>query len=266
LKKKIKRLIKELEREKGIKVLFAVESGSRLWGINSENSDYDVRFVFKKKLNDYLSTRITPDIITETIDDIDLVGFDIKKFVSLLKGSNPSCIEWLTSEILYCGKRSKVLKEFATNKFNRFKLYYHYKSMCKSTFEKYIKTNKGVTIKRYLYCLRGLINCIWVVRNESLPYNDIESTISCLETDFFSDDNSGKPEIPDDVLNLTKELIKIKREGIETSETSRIEIIDTYMDEFLGSDNLENFINSEDYNINVLDLEVVKLIRGFYLW
>ena len=40
--------LKELETEKQIKVLLAVESGSRAWGIESRDSDYDVKSEIKR--------------------------------------------------------------------------------------------------------------------------------------------------------------------------------------------------------------------------
>ena len=43
MKNKIKKLLQKLEEQYNIKILFAVENGSRVWGIHSENSDYDVR-------------------------------------------------------------------------------------------------------------------------------------------------------------------------------------------------------------------------------
>ena len=37
--------IRQVEAEKGVKVLFDCESGSRAWGFASPDSDYDIRFV-----------------------------------------------------------------------------------------------------------------------------------------------------------------------------------------------------------------------------
>ena len=42
--------INELEKEQGINILLAVESGSRAWGCPSPDSDYDVRIIFKLSL------------------------------------------------------------------------------------------------------------------------------------------------------------------------------------------------------------------------
>ena len=43
---KIKNKLKEIEEKENIRILFAVESGSRAWGFASPDSDYDVRFVY----------------------------------------------------------------------------------------------------------------------------------------------------------------------------------------------------------------------------
>jgi len=47
--------IANAEKEHGVKVIYAVESGSRAWGFASENSDYDVRFIYAHPKEWYLS-------------------------------------------------------------------------------------------------------------------------------------------------------------------------------------------------------------------
>ena len=43
MKEKLLRKIKDLEKENDVKILWAIESGSRAWGFSSEDSDYDIR-------------------------------------------------------------------------------------------------------------------------------------------------------------------------------------------------------------------------------
>ena len=47
--------LRAIEEEHDVRVLFAVESGSRAWGFPSPNSDYDVRFIYAHPREWYLS-------------------------------------------------------------------------------------------------------------------------------------------------------------------------------------------------------------------
>ena len=55
--------IKEIEEKEHIKVLHVIESGSRAWGFASPDSDYDVRFIYVRNRDFYLSLKDTKDFI-----------------------------------------------------------------------------------------------------------------------------------------------------------------------------------------------------------
>lgn len=44
--------LKEIEKSENVKILHAVESGSRAWGFESPDSDFDVRFIYVRKIDD----------------------------------------------------------------------------------------------------------------------------------------------------------------------------------------------------------------------
>lgn len=72
--------LKEIEKKEKIKILYAVESGSRGWGFESKNSDYDVRCIYVHSLDWYLSIEDKKDVIEYLISDqLDIIGWDIKK-------------------------------------------------------------------------------------------------------------------------------------------------------------------------------------------
>ena len=72
--------LKELEQDRNIKVLYAVESGSRTWGCASPDSDFDVRFIYIRPKDYYLCLEDTRDVIEMPIDDTwDVSGWDLKK-------------------------------------------------------------------------------------------------------------------------------------------------------------------------------------------
>ena len=92
----------EIEKENNVKILLAVESGSRAWGFASPDSDYDVRFIYVRPKDDYLRLENVRDVIELPIDDVlDINGWDLQKTLRLLCKSNPTLFEWFSSPIVY---------------------------------------------------------------------------------------------------------------------------------------------------------------------
>lgn len=76
MRKKIKEQLRRIEDAENIKILLAVESGSRALGFASPDSDYDVRFVYIRSLEDYLRLDAIRDVIELPIDDVlDINGY-----------------------------------------------------------------------------------------------------------------------------------------------------------------------------------------------
>ncbi len=88
----------------GVEVLWAIESGSRAWGFPSPDSDYDCRFVYRRRLEDYLSLWPARDVIETPLDAVlDVNGWDLRKALVLLERGNATLIEWLRSPLVYRG-------------------------------------------------------------------------------------------------------------------------------------------------------------------
>lgn len=69
-----------VEATESVRLLMAVESGSRAWGFPSPDSDYDVRFIYVRPRDWYLSLVPGRDVIEHAIvDEIDLNGWDVRK-------------------------------------------------------------------------------------------------------------------------------------------------------------------------------------------
>lgn len=97
----LKRLI-AAEKEHGVRILYACESGSRAWGFASPDSDFDVRFVYAHPADWYLSFDVESrrDVIEYPIvDDIDCGGWDVRKALYLFTRTNGAFLEWLNSPI-----------------------------------------------------------------------------------------------------------------------------------------------------------------------
>ena len=61
------------------------------------DSDYDVRFLYVRDRDWYLSVENPRDVIERPIaDDLDVSGWDLRKALRLLRKSNPPLLEWLS--------------------------------------------------------------------------------------------------------------------------------------------------------------------------
>ena len=94
--------LNEIEQRESVRIIMAIESGSRAWGFASPDSDYDVRFVYVRTLKDTLRLEKYRDVIEWQLDDVlDISGWDLQKALRLMHDSNPSIFEWCSSPIIY---------------------------------------------------------------------------------------------------------------------------------------------------------------------
>jgi len=167
MKSKILEQIKKIEEQEEIKVLFLIESGSRAWGWESEDSDYDVRGVYVQNYNQFKDFKNQINLMS---GDLDIELWDLKKFLTLMRKSNPSVWEWLSSDIIYLDNpiREELKTEFV-NGCSRFFLKKHYVSMARQNFQKYInQIGDTANLKKYTYILRS-IACINYIEDTRLP-------------------------------------------------------------------------------------------------
>ena len=70
--------LNEIETRERVKILLAMESGSRAWGFASPDSDYDVRFLYVRPKEDYLRLEKTRDVIGLPIEgELDINGSEL---------------------------------------------------------------------------------------------------------------------------------------------------------------------------------------------
>ena len=86
MRQEILQRLSDIEAKYDVKILLAVESGSRAWGFESKDSDYDVRFIYVHRKDWYLSLIEGRDVIEELDPDgvLDLAGWDLKKALLLM--------------------------------------------------------------------------------------------------------------------------------------------------------------------------------------
>ena len=113
MRNRIVKKLDEISRSEDVQILYACESGSRAWGFSSRDSDFDVRFIYLRKKEWYLSIDLDrkPDVIElPIVDELDINGWDLRKALRLFQKSNPPLLEWLSSPIVYKEETSVIKK------------------------------------------------------------------------------------------------------------------------------------------------------------
>ncbi|WP_231475338.1 nucleotidyltransferase domain-containing protein [Persephonella sp. KM09-Lau-8] len=233
--------LEEIRKENNITILYACESGSRAWGFESPDSDYDIRFIYVNKLDYYLFIQPERDTIEITEEPFDFVGWDLKKALSLLRKSNPSIIEWLNSPIIYKKDEEffQKIKELANLSFNPKAMMYHYLSMAKTNYRTYLKTDQ-VKIKKYFYVIRPILSLIWIEKNKTIPPIKFEELFNQVE-------------IEEKVRHAINNLLVIKKQKRELDLYPRIEKLNQFIEEKL--EYYEQFLKSFELKKELPEIE-----------
>ena len=163
--------LKEIEEKENIRIILAVESGSRAWGFASTDSDYDVRFIYVRPMEEYLKLGKRRDVIEYPInDELDINGWDIDKTLRLLHDSNPTLFEWFNSPIVYLEtEETDEIRRLFDNHFSVKKSLYHYLSMSTKNYREFVKDHEMVKAKKYFYVLRPLLAAKYILRTGKIP-------------------------------------------------------------------------------------------------
>ena len=182
MKEKIETVLKGQETERGCRILFAVESGSRAWGIASTDSDYDIRAIYVRPLDWYLGLE---EGLADTWNamlpgELDIAAWDLRKALRQFQKSNASFLEWLGSPTVYsdCGLIGE-LKGMIDRVFNPTHVACHYASMFRHAMEDRAD-NGTISVKKLCYALRANAAVDWVVRKECMPPTVFASVLEGL--------------------------------------------------------------------------------------
>ena len=213
----------DIERRFGVEVFYACESGSRAWDFASEDSDYDVRFLYVHPRGWYLSLTEQRDVIETPIEGVyDVNGWDLRKALRLAAKGNPVLFEWLSSSINYV--RRPLFDGFRAAAFEVFdpqKAYLHYFSMAEGQRRAYL-SGETVRQKKYFYAVRPLLACLHLLEHRTV-----------VPMRFF--DLVGAVPVPADVREVLEDLLRAKRQASEVAESTRLPVLDKWIDETIES-------------------------------
>lgn len=184
-KEMITAFLHEMEEKHRIKILYAVDSGSLSFGYASPESDTDVRFIYVNRPEYYFSLTPKADTVNFISEDhtLDVEGFDLKKALALMMKTNPIESDWLHSDLVYIeapGFKEKML-EFERMYYNPKHAMYHFHSISVKHNGRYFKL--GVTLKRFIYYMRGQLACVWLEKYGCHPPVNMDELIDAVVED-----------------------------------------------------------------------------------
>lgn len=220
IKTTIEENLREVEEKENVRIIAAVESGSRSWGFASPDSDYDVRFLYIRDRQSYLRLDEMRDVIEWQLDEVlDINGWDIKKALQLLYRSNPTVFEWCASPIVYrTSPEFEELKKLLPLYFSKKKGLYHYWHMAESNYRTYLKTDQ-VRAKKYFYVLRPLLAAKWILDRE------------CPPPMLFSE--LMEAELEDGLKPELERLLEMKKQLPEMGVVPKIDCLNQYIERSL---------------------------------
>ena len=213
----IEKLI-EIEQNENVRIIMAVESGSRAWGFASPDSDYDVRFIYVRKMDEYLRLDDQREVIEWQLDEVfDINGWDIRKALRLFRNCNPSVYEWIGSPVVYrTSPEFDLLKEMRTEYFSPKKSLYHYWHMAASNYKDHLQADQ-VKVKKYFYALRPVLAAKWVSVFRTPPpvlFSEL------LRDDLLTQEEKGEIE----------KLLEIKKDMPEMGTAPSNAILNSYIE------------------------------------
>jgi predicted nucleotidyltransferase len=189
----------DVERDDGVRILWAIESGSRAWGFPSPDSDYDCRFLYIRPVDDYLGLRRRRDVIETPLDHVfDVNGWDLRKALSLLVKGNATVGEWLRSPIVYRGDVAvrDALLAVADDVVDRAGLVRHYLHVARNNLDLLDRTGQ---LKKFLYALRPALTLRWLRVHPDATVPPMDVAMLLTESD-----------VPDGVAPAVRELVELK--------------------------------------------------------
>jgi predicted nucleotidyltransferase len=210
----------KIELNGNLQILFAIESGSRAWGFPSPDSDYDVRFVYARPIDWYLTLAPGRDVHELPIDDVlDINGWDIKKALGLLLKPNPVMLEWLSSPIRYIWNEDicQQLIEFSKKVTHGPACLNHYLHLGGRQWDIYIDGNDVVNLKKYFYIVRPAMAIRWMrLHPEIIPPMNFQELLAEID-------------LNDDLTNALNELLLAKSRSKEIGKAPRVALIDAFI-------------------------------------
>jgi len=234
--------LRRIEKAENVRIVYACESGSRAWGFESQDSDFDVRFIYVHPASWYLSVEPGPDVIEcPMTGNLDRAGWDIRKALQLLRKSNPPLLEWLQSPFVYREASNVVsrIRELMPVFCSPAACHYHYLHMADGNYRDYLR-DEQVWIKKYFYVLRPVLACLWIEQGRGV----VPMTFRQLVDGVVKDES---------LRDAIEKLLERKRAGDELDRGPKITAISNFLDTEIARLSTKRNLPSVRASVDALD-------------
>lgn len=217
--------LKKIEEENNIKIIFASDTGSRTLGYSTEKSDYDLRFIYIQKPENYLKLKEGKDTIQKKVSidngiktDFDFVGFDIKKALNLICSTNVQIWQWLFSSRVYIETvSSNEMKKNSADFFELKKFYHQYSGIISNNYKRKIKNQKEIKSKYYIIALIRIASILKIEKE--------------TRYDFSEGTEESYKNLPENISKKLKLMVSERKETVVSDEKLN-EYIELKIEEF----------------------------------
>lgn len=236
--------LSSIEQSHDVKILLAIESGSRAWGFASPDSDWDVRFIYVHRDPWYFKVHAGRDVIETGIEqhalgELDINGWELRKSLQLLHKSNPALLEWMNSPLVYRKDVPSMAAydDLAQAFFKPQACFHHYLSMALTNNREFLQKEQ-VRLKKYLYVLRPIFACMWIENGWGMPPIEFHTLLNRLH--------------PEGELRLAIDALLVRKmAGGETETSAQIPSINT-------------FIQTELQRLKAINFEIAEIPASAY--
>lgn len=230
----IRQKLQEIEAKENVKILHAVESGSRAWGFASPDSDYDVRFIYVRPKDWYLSLQDKKDYIEWELDEVlDINGWDLTKALQHFHRSNATLYEWSNSPLVYYTTPEWTqIRDVSEHYFSCKSCIHHYYGTAIKNYQAHL-LEEQVKYKKYFYVLRPVLSCKWIIENLTPPpvlFSELMNSVledemkpviqELLQAKVKMNEYEKGPRM-DAVNDYIVRKLTVFKEGLETMEDDR---------------------------------------------
>lgn len=237
----IRAALRSIETEHDIKILMAVQTGSRAWGLESRQSDWDVSFIYIHKPEWYSQEGGHRCVIEQVFPgNIDIYGWELSDALHHLEEGNPTMFEWLNTYDKYIiddsfWKEMQTIREDYLSSAQAISYYYQIYTNNNGRL-----LNQKGNLKTFLYYLRGVLICKYIESKGTLPSTYFDGLVRATVDD---------PEIRGKINALVKTMRSGKDADNLVIDAELIEYANTlsaYYNEMFGSSSPETTTRSSD--------------------